>query len=101
MNVARNEPTIPSTTVKTKPLGLFGPGERKRAMMPATKPTTMIQMTPDIDTSAGRAMHHHTTALDGEASRTRSGTATIARDALLLGVITPSNAIASSRVGNP
>jgi hypothetical protein len=25
-----------------KPLGLFGPGDRIRAMMPATKPTTMI-----------------------------------------------------------
>src|SRR6478609_6372551 len=28
------------------PLGLFGPGERIRAMMPATKPTTMIQIMP-------------------------------------------------------
>jgi hypothetical protein len=28
------------------PLGLFGPGERMRAIMPATKPTKMIQMMP-------------------------------------------------------
>jgi hypothetical protein len=29
-----------------KPEGLLGPGESTRAMMPATKPTTMIQMMP-------------------------------------------------------
>src|SRR6202000_2777347 len=46
--VARNAPTMPSTVVKMKPLGLFGPGESSRAMMPATKPTTMIQMMPPI-----------------------------------------------------
>jgi hypothetical protein len=27
-----------------KPFGRFGPGERKRPMMPATKPITMIQI---------------------------------------------------------
>ena len=33
------------------PLGLFGPGDKKRAMMPATKPTTTIQMMPDTGLS--------------------------------------------------
>src|SRR4051812_17600497 len=51
MNVARNEPAIPSTTVRMKPPGLFGPGESIRAMMPATKPTTTIQSKPDTVTS--------------------------------------------------
>ena len=37
---------MPSTVVKMKPLGLLGPGESSRAMMPATKPTMMIQMMP-------------------------------------------------------
>ena len=31
---------MPSTVVRMKPDGLFGPGDRMRAMMPATKPTT-------------------------------------------------------------
>jgi hypothetical protein len=43
MKVARNAPTMPSTVVKMKPLGLFGPGAKMRAMMPAMKPITMIQ----------------------------------------------------------
>src|SRR3954471_20221166 len=50
-NVARNEPAIPSTTVRMKPPGLFGPGESIRAMMPATNPTTTIQSKPDTVTS--------------------------------------------------
>jgi hypothetical protein len=35
-----------------KPLGSFGPGDRKRAMMPATNPMTMIQMI--FDTTVSR-----------------------------------------------
>src|SRR5207245_9725993 len=46
MKVARNAPAMPSTVVRMKPVGLFWPGERMRAMMPATKPTTMIQIMP-------------------------------------------------------
>jgi hypothetical protein len=30
------------------PLGLFGPGDSIRAIIPATKPTTMIQIMPLI-----------------------------------------------------
>src|SRR2546430_12191908 len=48
IQVARNAPAMPSTVVRIKPLGLFWPGERMRAMMPATKPTTMIQIMPPI-----------------------------------------------------
>ncbi len=33
---------MPSTVVRMKPLGLLGPGESSRAMMPAIKPTMMI-----------------------------------------------------------
>src|ERR1700730_1047304 len=44
--VARNAPAMPSTVVRRNPLGLFGPGESSRAMMPATKPTIMIQRMP-------------------------------------------------------
>jgi hypothetical protein len=51
MNVARNEPTIPSTTVRMNPEGLLGPGDSIRAMIPATKPTKMIHSTPDTMTS--------------------------------------------------
>src|SRR5215475_282827 len=51
IKVARKAPAIPSTVVRMKPLGLFGPGESMRAMMPAMKPTTMIQMKPDTGTS--------------------------------------------------
>src|ERR1700761_4531038 len=46
MKVARNAPAMPSRVVRMKPLGLFGPGDRKRAMMPAMKPTMMIQIKP-------------------------------------------------------
>src|ERR1700736_3624674 len=46
IKVARNAPAMPSTVVRRNPLGLFGPGESSRAMMPATKPTMMIQRMP-------------------------------------------------------
>ena len=46
IQVARNAPTMPSTVVRMNPLGLFGPGESMRAMMPATKPTMMTQTMP-------------------------------------------------------
>ena len=42
--VAKNAPAIPRIVVRMKPLGLFGPGDRRRAIMPATKPTTRIQI---------------------------------------------------------
>src|ERR1700730_17743986 len=44
--VATNAPAMPSTVVRTNPLGLLGPGESSRAMIPATKPTMMIQRMP-------------------------------------------------------
>src|ERR671910_699435 len=34
---------MPSKVVRINPVGLFGPGERSRAMIPATKPMIMIQ----------------------------------------------------------
>jgi len=37
-----------STVVSINPAGLFWPGESMRAMMPATKPTTMTQRMPLI-----------------------------------------------------
>ena len=43
MNVARNDPAIPSAAVRTKPIGL-GPGVSQRAIKPAMKPIRMIQM---------------------------------------------------------
>ena len=46
IQVARKAPAMPSTVVRMKPLGLFGPGESSRAMIPATKPTMMTQMMP-------------------------------------------------------
>src|ERR1700750_2276655 len=46
MKVARNAPAMPSTVVRMNPLGLFGPGDSNRAMIPATKPTTMTQRMP-------------------------------------------------------
>src|SRR5215510_4350346 len=52
MKVARKAPAIPSRVVRMKPPGLFGPGESTRAMMPAIKPTTMIQMMPDTGASS-------------------------------------------------
>src|SRR5665213_869353 len=42
MKVARNAPTMPSTTVRMNPPGLFGPGEMMRARIPATRPTIRI-----------------------------------------------------------
>src|SRR6266403_5360631 len=48
MKVARNAPAMPSTVVRMKPLGLFGPGDSNRAMIPATKPTMMTQRMPLI-----------------------------------------------------
>ena len=49
---------MPRTTVNTNPVGLFGPGDRNRAMMPATKPTTTIQMIPDTGLSLSRFRAH-------------------------------------------
>jgi hypothetical protein len=51
INVATKAPTIPITIVTKKPWGLFGPGKRKRAMMPARRPITAIQMMPGMTTS--------------------------------------------------
>jgi hypothetical protein len=51
MKVARKAPAIPSTVVRRKPLGSFGPGESTRAIRPAMKPITMIQMMFDTSTS--------------------------------------------------
>jgi hypothetical protein len=39
---------MPSTVVRMKPEGLFGPGETKRAMMPAIKPITMTHRKPMV-----------------------------------------------------
>src|SRR5215470_18265250 len=58
MKVARKAPAIPSTVVRMKPLGLFGPGESSRAMIPATNPITMIQMKPDTTTSLANDGHY-------------------------------------------
>src|SRR5262249_26026247 len=46
IHVATNAPAIPRTAVNTNPCGLFGPGRRNRAMMPATRPTKRIQINP-------------------------------------------------------
>src|SRR5436309_572392 len=46
IKVARKAPAMPSTVVRMNPLGLFGPGDSNRAMIPATKPTMMIQRMP-------------------------------------------------------
>src|ERR1700742_1430730 len=48
IQVARKAPTMPSTVVRMKPVGLLGPGESIRARMPATKPTMMIQIIPPM-----------------------------------------------------
>src|SRR4029077_5364808 len=48
MKDARNAPAMPSTVVRINPLGLFGPGESRRAIIPAMKPTTMTQMMPPM-----------------------------------------------------
>jgi len=47
MKVATNALAIPSTVVTMKPPNSFGPGEMKRAMMPAMKPITTIQIRHD------------------------------------------------------
>src|SRR5882757_1235151 len=46
IQVARNAPAMPRTVVRMNPVGLFGPGDSIRAMIPATKPTMMIQIMP-------------------------------------------------------
>src|SRR6185437_4735749 len=46
MKVASNAPAMPRTVVRMNPLGLFGQGDRNRAMTPATKPTRIIQRMP-------------------------------------------------------
>src|SRR5450432_1942128 len=46
IKVATNAPTMPSMVVSMNPLGLFGPGDSNRAIIPATKPTMMIQRMP-------------------------------------------------------
>src|SRR5713226_6323198 len=46
MKVARNAPAMPSTVVRMNPLGLFGPGETSRAIIPAMKPTMITQRMP-------------------------------------------------------
>ena len=43
IHVATNAPTTPRIVVRIKPAGLFGPGAKKRAMRPATKPMMIIQ----------------------------------------------------------
>src|ERR1700704_5103721 len=48
MKVARNAPTMPRMVVRINPDGLFGPGDSSRAIIPATKPTMMIQRMPLI-----------------------------------------------------
>ena len=59
MKVARKAPAMPSTVVRMKPVGVFGPGDSQRAIRPATKPMTMIQMMPlmtfALRTGRGRA----------------------------------------------
>src|SRR5487761_2790619 len=48
MAVARNAPAMPSAVVRRNPLGLFGPGESSRAIIPATKPTIMMCIIPVV-----------------------------------------------------
>src|SRR5664279_5799095 len=48
MKVARKAPAMPSTVVRMNPPGLLGPGDSSRAIIPATKPTMMIQRMPLI-----------------------------------------------------
>ena len=48
MKVARNDPAMPRTIVRINPDGLFGPGARKRAMIPATPPIRMIHKMPPM-----------------------------------------------------
>jgi hypothetical protein len=42
--------------VRIKPDGLFGPGDKKRAMSPQTKPTMMSPMIPDTDTTTSSGL---------------------------------------------
>src|SRR5215467_4055124 len=44
--VARNAPAMPRTVVSMKPWGVLGPGETQRAIIPATKPITIVQRMP-------------------------------------------------------
>src|SRR5258708_21319612 len=46
IKVATKAPAIPSTVGRMNPVGLFGPGDSNRAMIPAMKPTMMIQRMP-------------------------------------------------------
>jgi hypothetical protein len=48
MKVATNAPAIPSPVVSMKPFGRFGPCDTKRAIMPAPKPITKIQIMFDM-----------------------------------------------------
>src|SRR5262245_443754 len=48
IQVAKNAPAMPRAVVRMNPAGLLGPGEIIRAMIPATKPTNMIQSKPDM-----------------------------------------------------
>ena len=43
MKVARKAPAMPSSVVRMKPAGLFGPGASRPAIMPATKPLMITQ----------------------------------------------------------
>jgi MFS family permease len=43
-NVATKAPTMPRMVVRRKPVGLFGPGDSRRATTPARNPMMMIQM---------------------------------------------------------
>jgi hypothetical protein len=55
-----------------KPVGLFGPGDNKRAMMPATKPITMIQMMPDtMVSSGGLLIRYHSTGAQNRRAQAR------------------------------
>ena len=55
MKVARKAPAMPSTVVRMKPVGVFGPGDSQRAIRPATKPTKMIQMMPLMTVASARS----------------------------------------------
>jgi hypothetical protein len=46
MTLARNGTATTITVVRRKPEGLFGPGDKMRAIMPAIKPTTRIHRRP-------------------------------------------------------
>ena len=44
MKLATIEPTMPSTVVMMKPLGLLGPGNKNLAISPAMKPMIMMEI---------------------------------------------------------